>query len=510
MSKVILVQPKCTGNIVYIPLGLLHLATILNNNGYEVKIIDTNFEKNYLKLFSKELKDALLVGITVNTSQVKDALEISMAIKSLSSVPIVWGGWHPTLFPEQTNSDNLVDFVIVNEGEFTLLELVNALESKREFSNIKGLVYKENGNINVNLPREYLNIENLPPIKYELCDLSKYFDVSFKGRITYQSSRGCPYRCRFCINVVTKNQKYRMKSPEKVLDELEELIKKYNINFVHFVDDNFFLDINRVKAICKGIIQRNLKINWFGECRADYFREGFVDEDFLRLAQKSGLTKLTIGAESGSSKMLKLMDKHITVDNIINSAKILGKFDIVPDYGFIIGLPGESKEDVVTTLKLIENLKTLCPQMMHGINTFRTYPRCELTNSLIKEGLIKEPKTLREWTKEENLKLYIGNNKQVWQFDPNFVYYVSYFTEVGYDVYKDKEIKNILRYFIIYKFMDILFIYSARFRLKYLFLSFPIDRYLYKVYKNIFVKLKQIIRSSNLEAKIRLFFRDFQ
>ena len=384
-------------------------------------------------------------------------------------------------------------------GRFNQLNLVEAFKKHiKNFKKIKGLVYKNKSKIIVNAKQDNIDLNKLPLINYDLVDIKKYMEKSLAGNIEkvilYQSSRGCPYRCSFCINAVTGNQKYRKKSAKKVLDEIEILIKKYNANFISFVDDNFFVDIKRVEEICKGIIKRKLNINWFAECRANYFKKNFVDEKFLKLAKKSGLKIITIGAESGSERILKIMKKDVTVNEIITSGKMLNKHKIIPVYSFILGIPEEKKEDVLKTVKLINKLRKICPNMVGGIGTFRPYPRCELSDLLINQNMLKEPKTLREWYNPQNIQIYTARkNKQAWQFDADYLARVLYYTTLLIS-FNEKQIKKEMEKFNLPYFAYFIFFYMAKVRCKLLFFDFPVDLYIYKSLKKTYKFMKTLLR----------------
>lgn len=488
-NKVVLIKPKSDYPGINMPLGLLHIATMAKLSGYEIKIIDSVIEGDYTESINRECKDAFAVGITALTPEVPYAIKLSDYVKRNFNLPVIWGGWHATLFSEQVCSDESVDYVIEDEGELSFVELLNALKVGSNDKNIAGLVYKKDGKVIKNNKREFLNMDELAPLDYSLIDIDKYIG---KNRIiSYQSSRGCPYQCKFCINVVTGNNKgYRAKSPTKIVDDLKYLIDRYGIRYVIFTDDNFFLKKERIEELCNELNKNKINIKWFAECRADYFKDGFIDQSFLKLLEKSGLTRLTIGAESGSSEMLRKIDKDITVQNILDSAHLLKETSIIPGYSFIIGLPDERKRDVMLTLELADKLKSICPQMEYGIATLRAYPRSDLTDELIKRNYIKPIRFLREWQDCKKRQLYIGVHKQPWHFDPGLIYAVSRYSNLAANTYPEKVLKRMLKQiFIPPVFIIAVIIRLAQLRMKHRFFSFQIDLYLYdfinKIKKNI-------------------------
>lgn len=484
LKKIVLIRPYnalIPEEYILPPHGLLAIGSVLKKKGYDVKIIDSCKEKDYRKKILYEVKDALIVGIGVWTAEIKSAYEMTKFIKKNKNVPVVWGGWHSTLFPEQIIKDSLIDYVIVGEGEDSFLKLVKNLEKNKKSEKI--------------LSSSFVNLDKIPRIDYSLIDIEKYIYqwVSNKKRrwLPYQTSRGCPHRCAFCINAVTGNQKYRTRSVKKVLDDIEFFIKKYNLNFISFIDDNFFVNRERAKKICEGIIKRKLKFEWFAECRADYFRKGHVDSELLGLAKQAGLHTLTIGAESGSELMLKVMKKDITIQDILNSAKFCNEFDIIPQFSFIIGVPGETKKDVLMSIDLIWKLSKLCSKMVCGIGTFRPYPKCELVEKLIKKGQFKEPKELRDWLKKEFIELYTSKAYAApWQKNPEWLRNICDYIFLFFS-YNDDEAKMLAKKGI--KYWPYIFFRSlARKRIKNKFFGFPVDIYLYNMMKKIYYNARKL------------------
>lgn len=436
-QKIVLIKPKSSfvSKMPRIPLAPLFLGSVLKANNYEVRIVDANVEDDFNEAILRECADAFLVGISVLTSEVKEALEISQLIKNNYKIPIVWGGIHPSLFPELTAEDSLIDYVICGEGEYSLLELVRQLEKKEKPDKI---IY----------PKPYINLNELPKLDYSLIDMSKYYEGgTWRRAVDVQTSRGCPYECEFCFNSTLGNHKTRTMSSDRVVDECERLVKEYGANYITFVDDNFFLNRKRAREICEKIIERKLNIKWFAEVRADYFREGFIDAEFLEIAEKSGLSNLTIGAESGIPKYLDLIGKGITTENIIKSAEYLSKTKITTAYSFMIGLPDETIDDIMTNIYFIEKLRSIYPEAICAVGSIRAYPKCKLTDRFVKQGFLKEPTNLREFADHNFSKNYIDTPlRPIWHKNPDFVMAISRYTYNAYGLYLGKNIRNNLKY----------------------------------------------------------------
>lgn len=480
MPKVVLIRPRYKekhARIARLPLALLYIGSILRANGYEVKIIDNDVERNYENAIINECKDAMLVGITALTSQVKSGLEISDLIKSQFEAPIVWGGIHPTIFPGLTCRDKVVDYVVCGEGEYTMLELADAIRFCKPLDNIKGLAYKKNGSVVINEARPYINLNESPDIDYTLVDMDKYLSNDMWSKaVDVQTSRGCNHKCRFCIHSIIKDQKVRFVNAMRVVDECERLIMEYGADYITFVDDNFFVNKNRARDICLEIIRRKLKFNWFAEVRADYFRDGFIDDEFLKLAEASGLANLTIGAESGVQRFLNLIGKEITVEEIMNSAVALSKTNITAAYSFIIGLPVESVDDIFATWSFIEKLQKIYPSAVYGIGVLRAYPGSELTDGFVKQGYIKEPDSLRQFAEFRYSRVYTEDNlKPIWHCAPDVADLVARYSVLAYGALGGATISKRLKYASVLLLPERTLQKIARWRLHNRFLRFPVD-----------------------------------
>jgi len=225
-----------------LPLGILSVGSVLSKKGLEVELININ-EKEIDQTVDYLIKNnPLFVGLSVMTGvQTEHSAEMSKRIKNRSNIPIVWGGIHPSLLPEQCLKEDYIDYVIIGEGEETIIEFVNNIKEKQNLNNILGLGYKKDGRIIIN-PRRPL-IEDLDQyrLNFKLLDLEKYiFKLDkYQRVIAYKTSRGCPYNCAFCYNHQFNQNCWRAWSIESVLDDINFLKREYKIEAVKFYDDNF-------------------------------------------------------------------------------------------------------------------------------------------------------------------------------------------------------------------------------------------------------------------------------
>src|SRR4030042_1634435 len=372
--KVLLINPPFNiGKANYddsVSVGLLSIATYLNSKGISVRIIDGVRQKDFLNLVKKEIIGCFCAGISVMTTQIPNALEVSRLIKEVHpQCQIVWGGTHPTFFPRETAIHPLIDIVCFGEGEETLFEIV----SSKDHSQIKGIAYKRDDHIIKNPPRKLGDPAKMPLFNWDLVPEEVLHHLRLIPSLT---SRGCPHRCAFCINAILKN-KWRPRTAQQVLQDLK--IIKENKYFwgkkIRFWDENFFVDIGRAKQIINDMITNNLIIPWETTVRVDYIRDGMIDEFFMENLKKSGCYLLSFGAESGSPRILENIQKGITPEQILYSAEICLKHDIIPQYSFMIGLPGDTREDIVLTVSLIDKLARLSDKVqILGPQPFRPYP----------------------------------------------------------------------------------------------------------------------------------------
>ena len=467
-KEVILVFPGKSSIRPQLPLSCLFLAKTLEKKGYTPKIIDMRLED--YNLLDLKIDDVICVGISTMTSpMILHGIEFAKQVRDVSPhTPIVWGGIHPSLLPNQTILNDYVDIVVRGEGELTLLELVQKLESEESLENVKGITYKENGTIKANPDREWMNLNEIGTLPYHLIDMNKYNITEF----TYQSSRGCPYNCGFCYNRAFNKKSYRFKSSENVLKDLEYIVNKFNLKQINFDDDNFFVHRKRVEEICRGILERNFNIDWYATCRINYFAK--YNSEFINLLKDSGCKKILFGAESGSTNILKSIDKDIEVEETISAVKKCKEAGIIPILSFMCGFSNETREDVDKTLDFIDKIKEIYDKVLiNGLFLFTPFPNTPLANKLREMGY-QPPPNLEEWGKI----LYGHVTNQPW-FGKKYldelitisdIVRFRYFNEFGFSSRLKSEF-HILPYLI----FNYLFLISARIRWKYKYFRFPIE-----------------------------------
>lgn len=436
MVNVLLVYFHYKDDLHHIPIGLLYIATYLEKNGFSVKINNyiKNFDEDltreeYLEL-NNDLKDAVCVGFSVLTTQIQRSLSLSKYLKrKYKSLVIVWGGVHPTLFPEAVCYNENVDFVVVNEGENAFIDLVKVLSSnKKDFSNISNLVYKEGKEIKKNPQGELVDFVNSPIPDYDLLDdfIQKYSYYFFQGKkykfVEVHTGRGCPYRCTFCLNNILFGKTRRSRSIESIIEEINLLKNRYNGTFFKFRDENFFMNKAYLEKFCDVLIDNKMNLKWWTSARSNFF-DNVTPELMLKL-KKSGCFHLLIGAESGSEKILKQIKKDIVPKQLIRSARICVKYKIVPNYSFMVGFPGENIHDIKATLKLMKRLKRISPYVnITGPHLLRPYPGGELYEELKgKYNDFFKNKTLEQWaTTEKFSEIYLKPSDLPWINDPRLV-----------------------------------------------------------------------------------------
>jgi radical SAM superfamily enzyme YgiQ (UPF0313 family) len=345
----------------YQPLSLLGLAAYAERAGHSADVLDLEVEDvdGYDGLVQK-IRDsgAQLIGITITTPIYPLVVETARELRKRLDLPIVVGGAHVTALGLDA-FDSQFDFAVANEGHETLVELMEALEGKRELSTVMGLMYRENGEARFNGKREFVkNLDDLPLPAWDKVDLQKYqFVVAGKGLIpvcTIELSRGCPYKCIFCSEPMNTGQKLRKRSPNNFVDQVEYAKKRFGITHFNIIDSVLTINRKLIEATCQELIDRKLDITFEGQTRAD-----LVDEDLLRLMKRAGLRKICFGVESANKEVLRLMKKACDLDTVRKAFAWCEKLDIRNHVGLMMGSAGDTKKSIMETAWFARSLKQI-------------------------------------------------------------------------------------------------------------------------------------------------------
>ncbi|MFC2143081.1 B12-binding domain-containing radical SAM protein [Candidatus Aenigmatarchaeota archaeon] len=400
MADILAIYPKTGYDVknssVELPLGLLSTVSVINND-YEVKLldqrIDNNFEKNLFHMISKEPKAVLIPSMT--GTQIKYALNISKIVKENTKSTVIWGGVHATLMPTQTIKNELIDVVVIGEGEFVLKDLMNAVDNGTELDKINGIAYKENGKIKINKSADLPDPNLIPEVPYNLVDVEQYVKsggVTFNKNersLPFISSRGCPYTCTFCSTAGINKGKWRAMTAETTHERTNKMVKKFNIDVVKFYDENFTSNPQRAERIAELI---DNDFGWNIQARMD----NMLITDMKKL-ERGGLRIVEPGIESGSNRILELINKRETTETMIAANRKLADTGIKAFYNFMMGFPGETEKEILETVDLaLQLLKENPNAHITQFYIFVPYLGAALFDYAVEQGF-QVPKTLEEW-----------------------------------------------------------------------------------------------------------------
>jgi radical SAM superfamily enzyme YgiQ (UPF0313 family) len=341
-------------NVKYPHVGIAYLASMLKQNEISYKILDMNL--GYSQLHALECIKAYkpdMICTTAYSFGHQKVFDLIDFIRPYYDGKIVIGGPHVSITGREVLEKSHADFAVMGEGEYTLVELIGSLYETQNLENIRGLIWHKNSGVIVNEKRPYIqNLDSLPFPAYEDFELEKYVCYTDR-RLPIITSRGCPYQCTFCCTRLSMGNKFRKRSPENVIDEIEHWYKKgwfvFDIN-----DDIFTLDRCRAIKICNMIKERglNIRFNLYVGLRVDT-----VDEELLRTLKAVGCSFISYGCESGNERVLKVIKKGIKVEDVVNAVNITRKVGIKHKVNFMIGHPTETYKEAMDSIRLAKSLK---------------------------------------------------------------------------------------------------------------------------------------------------------
>ena len=355
------------------PLGLAFLAAALERAGVEVKILDLvvfPYSKNMLETVLKGFLPHI-VGITAVTMTFDNAISAIKDVKSIDpEIITVIGGPHVTFCAGDTmNSFPALDCIVLGEGEETIVDLARAVDEGHDWGNIKGLVYRNGSEIqSTGFKPPGIDMDSLPVPARHLLPLGRYRALEMPVSMT--TSRGCPFKCIFCVGRKMVGAKVRYLSPGKVVDELEYL-STLNFDQINIADDIFTASKRHCLAVCNEIMRRKIKTKWSAFARVDT-----VSREVLERMKEAGCCVVSFGVETGNRDILKTIKKGITLEQVIAAVKMCIDFEITPHASFILGLPGETPETLKETVAFGEKLKGM--GVSHGFHLLAPFPGTEI------------------------------------------------------------------------------------------------------------------------------------
>lgn len=376
-------SPRGAPSSRFIPLGLGYLVAYLESNQFEVDVIDYQAEK----ISDKELKDKLIskqskiVGITTSTLTYKPARSILKKVKKeLPNCIAIFGGPHVTILDKDTLKETPeVDIIVRGEGEKTLLEIARIVSNERndKISEIRGITFRKQNEITRNFDRAFINnLDELPRPAFDHFNLDKY-TINGKRYLPIITSRGCPFQCTFCLASKMCGTGFRIRSPEKVIDELEWLRNENKADIFAFYDDTFTFNMNRAFEICERIKKQGLDLPW--DCRTRVDR---INPEILLKMREANCQLIHFGIESGSQKMLNIMKKGTTVEQNAKGIKMAKEAGISVAISVVVGYPGETVELLKETFEFIRRTE---PDYVYACQAI-PYPGTEMLDELKKLG----------------------------------------------------------------------------------------------------------------------------
>ena len=408
-SKVILFNPRSANSKHRIPNSILQVGASIEGK-YEYVFVDGNMESNPWKRINNYLctGDYRYFGCTVMPGmQLKQAILFTKKIREeFPEVINIWGGYFPSNQYMSVLNSGYIDFIINGPCDEAFPQLINSIERKIEPSLIKNLIFNKNGEFIRTPKADLFDQDKLPALPYEKLNqfypVKNYLGKTFLGSKTaaYHSSMGCPFTCSFCAVVPIYEARWKGKSASLVYKDIKYLKEMYGANAVEFHDNNFFVSEKRTVEFSQ--LVKNENINWWGEGRIDTIHK--YSDDSLELIREAGCRMIFFGAETGNDAILKRMDKGGTQsgDQIKKLAARMQKFDIIPEYSFVLGLPAETsqmvKEQIDEDIKFIKQVKDINPDTEIIIYVYSPVPTegSELYNEVVKTGFTF-PEKLEDW-----------------------------------------------------------------------------------------------------------------
>lgn len=383
--KIVLYNPEAV--FFTMPLALLAIGSHLDPERYEVVIVDARLEDDPEAALRVHLDEALCLGVTVLTgAPIHDAVRMSrMAKAHRPDLPVVWGGWHPSLFGKECFEEPSVDVTVQAQGEVTFHEIVDRLAAGDSLEGCAGCWHRgPDGEPVSGGMRTMADINDFRPHDYDLLDMEGYFALKGRRQLDYVSSQGCFFRCAFCADPFVYKRTWKGFEPERVGGEIEAAWRRWGFEDVNFQDETFFTYPSHVQGIAEELIRRGLDVTWAATMRADQCCR--LPDEVFDLCVRSGLRRVLVGVESGSEEMLERIRKDVTLEQVFETAERCRKRGLRVIFPFIVGFPDESEESVQASLDVAKRLRAMSPDFEIPVFYFKPYPGSAITQEAVAAG----------------------------------------------------------------------------------------------------------------------------
>jgi len=380
---IVLYSPRGEGLVL--PLGLVQVGSTTPED--RVVVIDGRVELAPEARVVELADDALCLGVSVPTgAPIGDALRVSRAAKTRNArLPVIWGGWHPSLVPEQCLASGVVDACVVGQGERTLATVMDALRQGRGFDGIPGVVWRRDTEVVRNLPRAVEDVNAFPAADFGLLDMERYFRFRGVRRLDYCSSQGWPSEYGLGLEPRGAERRWTGLAAARVVSEVKGHAGRYRLQELFFGDSDFFADLGRAEAISRGFVEAGVRVPWSGRGRANLLSR--LTDEQLRLMRASGCFRVNVGAEGEGPD-----------EGILETAEKLHRAGIGARFSFVAGLPQEPKEELARTYRTAKAIREIDGEFETPIHFCALYPGTPLAESMPSLGLAT-PRTLEDWEK---------------------------------------------------------------------------------------------------------------
>ena len=369
---------------IYPPLGVAYLAAAAREAGFVASILDAHAENLTLVQQIRRIRrfDADVVGITSTTFNWPVAAQLARDLKQVFPGLQVWvGGPQLSLYPDECMTVEAVDVAVIGEGDETLVELLRRLEAGEPLAGVAGTLVRQHGELvraEMRLPIQ--DLDQLPMPAIELLPLERYRALTLPTPFTTMvTSRGCPFRCRYCSQVYVGGS-YREHGAQRVLDEMERAVTHHRAREVVFFDETFTMKRQRVLDVCEGILGRDLGVRWNIRTRIDR-----LDDELLEALHAAGCVGIHVGVESGVPRVQKLMNKNLKLDRLASALEGAQRLGLETRGYFMIGFPGETREEIEETIRVARDL----PLDWASFTITQPAPGTDIYQTALEEGLYK-------------------------------------------------------------------------------------------------------------------------